>query len=126
MEIPLESTIDIIPTVEEVETIVHPEVLPMDDTTNDSIPNFETDSIPSLPEEMMIPSLPQEIQMEDLTQDIIPPIEEVPSEPSEEMEPISSPNYTPFIEEVPSEPSEEMETPLLDWSPDNTPTIEEV
>ena len=90
--------------------------------------------------------------MEDLTQDIIPPIEEVetipiqtseeteplsspdythfieevPSQPSEEMEPLSSPNYTPFIEEVPSKPSEEMETPLLDWSPDNTPTIEEV
>ena len=81
MEIPLESTIDIIPTVEEVETIVHPEVLPMDDTTNDSIPNFETDSIPSLPEEIMIPSLPQEIQMEDLTQDIIPPIKEVETIP---------------------------------------------
>jgi len=53
----------------------------MDDTTNDSIPNFETDSIPSLPEEIMIPSLPQEIQMEDLTQDIIPPIKEVETIP---------------------------------------------
>jgi len=53
-------------------------------------------------------------------------IEEVPSQPSEEMEPLSSPNYTPLIEEVPTKPSEEMETPLLDWSPDNTPTFEEV
>ena len=114
---------DYIPPLE-VDSIVHPDVLPMDDTTSISIPSFEdVDSIPSqTSEEMEMPL--------DSTPDTIPTVEDVDIIVQPDVLPMddttsdSIPSFED-VDSIPTQSSEEMEMPL-DSTPDTTPTVEDV